>query len=199
MSREKSEKRENLIPNALMQFWEFGYYGTSVEDLVSATGLSRSSLYSEFKNKKELFKACLRFYTTVLADESVSHMEKENAGINELRKYFDCVLNGLRDQPLPYKGCFLGNTMSESSPHDIEIHEIVEEFNSRLSNALLNVLKNETNNKVITTEKLKQISQSWMTSIHGIWAYSRSVQDYEELECAVEGFIFNTQSSIKSI
>ncbi len=92
MSSHKSKEHENLIPNALMQFWEYGYYGTSVDDLVKATGLSRSSLYSKHKNKKELFKECLRFYTNVLVDESVGYMEEPEANLDAVRRYFDWVL-----------------------------------------------------------------------------------------------------------
>ncbi|MEM9301978.1 MAG: TetR/AcrR family transcriptional regulator [Pseudomonadota bacterium] len=199
MARQQSHNRRNLIPNALMQFWEFGYHGTGVEDLVRRTGLSRSSLYSEHQSKNELFKACLLFYTTVLADESVSYMETPDARLDQVRRYFDCVLSGMEEQTPPYMGCFLGNTMSECAPHDEGIRTIVEAFNDRLRDALLNVLRNETQAGDFPEEMRKNVAQSWMTSVQGIWSYSRSVRKPEDLESAVNGFIMNARALIQSL
>ena len=45
------------VENAVMQvFWRKGFAATSIQDLVEETGLSRSSLYSSFKNKEQLYQ-----------------------------------------------------------------------------------------------------------------------------------------------
>lgn len=41
-------------------FLETGYEGTSIDDLVSATGLHRGSLYSAFGSKRGIFLAVLK-------------------------------------------------------------------------------------------------------------------------------------------
>jgi len=46
---------EKALDAAMAVFWELGYEATSVDDLAKSTGLSRSSLYSAFGNKEELF------------------------------------------------------------------------------------------------------------------------------------------------
>src|SRR3712207_4372972 len=43
-------------------FWRHGYSGTSVDQLVSATGLHKPSLYGAFGDKKRLYLAALDQY-----------------------------------------------------------------------------------------------------------------------------------------
>ena len=44
-------------------FWRKGYAATSVEDLVSALHLSRSSFYATFGDKRSLFLEALKLYS----------------------------------------------------------------------------------------------------------------------------------------
>ena len=47
--------RDEVLEKVMLVFWEKGYNDTSLEDLLSVTGLSKSSLYQAFGNKHELF------------------------------------------------------------------------------------------------------------------------------------------------
>lgn len=53
----------NAVVNAAMQaFWGGGVSGTSVDDLLRATGLSRSSLYNSFGSREGLMQAATERY-----------------------------------------------------------------------------------------------------------------------------------------
>ena len=43
-------------------FWKHGFADTSVQELERATGVNKSGLYKEFRDKEDLFVACLRHY-----------------------------------------------------------------------------------------------------------------------------------------
>lgn len=199
MSTDKTKTREDLLPKAFMYFLEFGYYGTSMDDLVKATGYSRSSIYYDFKNKKKLFEASLLYFNDVFLDEPVGYLEEPNATLDDLQKYFDWLLDKLRTQTPPYKGCFIANTMNESSPHDKEFRDIVNAFNDRLSEALYRILRNESKGKKIKQTQLKSMAKYLMTSIYGIWTYSRSVPEIKDLEQAIEAYMINARIMIKNI
>ncbi len=49
-----------MLDSAAATFLRSGYEGTSIEDLVQATGLHRGSLYQAFGSKRGLFVGCLR-------------------------------------------------------------------------------------------------------------------------------------------
>ncbi|KAA0015547.1 helix-turn-helix transcriptional regulator [Salinicola corii] len=48
--------------DAMNVFWDHGYEGTSLPDLIEGTGLSRGSLYKAFGDKKKLLLAALDLY-----------------------------------------------------------------------------------------------------------------------------------------
>ena len=50
------------IARAAAQFWKAGYAGTSLDDLVAATGMNRPSLYAAFGDKREIYLKTLDYY-----------------------------------------------------------------------------------------------------------------------------------------
>jgi TetR/AcrR family transcriptional repressor of nem operon len=62
MSRNIGFDPEEKTERALRVFWEKGYSATSVQDLVEAMQINRSSLYNSFGDKHSLFLICLSAY-----------------------------------------------------------------------------------------------------------------------------------------
>ncbi|WP_295996091.1 TetR/AcrR family transcriptional regulator [Rugamonas sp.] len=62
MGRKKLFSRESVLDKAIPVFWAKGYADTSLQDLELATGVNKSGLYSEFKDKEDLFLASLSHY-----------------------------------------------------------------------------------------------------------------------------------------
>ena len=192
MSTTHNNEHQDLLPRAFTYFWQFGYYGTSIKDLVKATGYSRSTIYREYKNKNELFKASLLYFNDVIMKEPIGYMEEPDATLDNVQKYFDLILLRMEQQSVPYKGCFIANTMNESSPHDQEFHQIVNTFSERLRCALLNILYNETQNNQninVKQETLEKMAKYMMTSIYGIWTYSRSISNIEDLKQVIDAYM----------
>src|SRR6202790_4867067 len=62
MGRPKSFSRGEVLEKAMPVFWKHGFADTSLQELERATGVNKSGLYSEFRDKEDLFVACLRHY-----------------------------------------------------------------------------------------------------------------------------------------
>src|SRR5260370_22051900 len=62
MGRPKNFNREEVLEKAMPVFWKHGFSDTSLQELERATGVNKSGLYSEFRDKEDLFVACLRHY-----------------------------------------------------------------------------------------------------------------------------------------
>lgn len=60
MGRTRAFDLDQAIGAARDRFVRSGYLGTSVDDLIEATGVPRSSLYHAFGSKRGLFLAALR-------------------------------------------------------------------------------------------------------------------------------------------
>ncbi|CAB3637007.1 TetR/AcrR family transcriptional regulator [Achromobacter aegrifaciens] len=96
-------------------FWAQGYEGTSIQDLVSATGVNKPSLYATFGCKEEIFRQAVELYDRVegratsqslsaarTAREAVETMLRSNArayAVNEGPRGCMIVLSSLLGAP----------------------------------------------------------------------------------------------------
>lgn len=61
ISEEAKEKRkDDILQAALECFSTKGYYASTVDDIVSASGLSKGAVYNYFKSKEEIFLSLLQ-------------------------------------------------------------------------------------------------------------------------------------------
>jgi TetR/AcrR family transcriptional repressor of nem operon len=62
MARAREFETEAAVDAAMQLFWERGYEGTSVDDLVTRLGIGRGSLYAAFGSKHALYLRALDRY-----------------------------------------------------------------------------------------------------------------------------------------
>ena len=106
MGRRKLFTREDVLDKAIPIFWKHGLAETSVQDLEQATGVRKSGLYTEFKDKEDLFVESLRRYFDVLMARR--HLTKQPLGWTNVESFLK-VCYGSWGQ----KGCFSVNSMRE--------------------------------------------------------------------------------------
>ena len=95
-------------------FWEKGYSQTSMADLVEASGMHKSSLYSTFGSKDELFATILRRYYEDRMAMFSSVIEMAGDGFDAIHNFLDMMLDDLVSGPGQH-GCLLVNTSVELS------------------------------------------------------------------------------------
>jgi TetR/AcrR family transcriptional repressor of nem operon len=116
MARPVEFDRSKAMNKALVLFWHQGYQATSLSDLLSAMGISRSSFYAAFGDKRSLFIACLDLFaarTRGLLQRARTEMEPMDA----LQSFFEGNIvdaRGGRARP----GCMIVNTVLEMSGVD---------------------------------------------------------------------------------
>lgn len=142
MSRPKEFEVSPVLDAVLDSFWSRGYEATSMSDLENATGLSRSSLYSTFGNKRQLFDAALARYNEQTVEPTLSALESQNAGIKELKQYFSILAGTFRSEPeLAVRGCLIVNTMVELAAQDTAAGKVTSAHFKRVEGAIENGLK----------------------------------------------------------
>ena len=92
------------LARAAEVFWKAGYAGTSLDDLVAATGMNRPSLYAAFGDKRDLYLKTLDYYR----EESrtlARHALADNPTLRVfLKRFYDKALAlYLTDGP---RGCY---------------------------------------------------------------------------------------------
>ncbi|MFS0731645.1 TetR/AcrR family transcriptional regulator [Curtobacterium sp. 1P10AnD] len=85
MPRPRKFDEADVIERARRTFAESGYEGTSLDDLLEATGLGRQSLYNAFGGKKELFMRAFLSDTAGAIDAVKSVMQSAEHPIARIR------------------------------------------------------------------------------------------------------------------
>lgn len=123
MARKKEYKKETVIEAATKLFWQKGYNGTSMNDLVKHTGLNKQSMYKEFGNKESLFLYCLSYYVIDDHKEVREILTKEPLSLNNVEEFLNNRINyALSDH---CHGCLLVNTVIEKETLSEKINDRV--------------------------------------------------------------------------
>ena len=113
-----------VLENAMQLFWSQGYEATSLQDLLAATGLSKSSLYESFGNKQSLFEAAFTRYFETRARHMLERLEQAESPLGFVR---ECLLSVLEDaQRGTPRGCMLVNVANEFSTADPAVQPLIE-------------------------------------------------------------------------
>ncbi len=141
MPRTQEFDSNEALDRAVALFWDKGFFDSSMDDLVKATGVSRYGIYGTFGNKREFFQASLRRY----ADRIVSHMQrplrKRDASLAEIPEYFTTLLQ-LAGSDRGRLGCLICNTATEVAPHDEDVGRAVRAVFDEYSRVFKRALEN---------------------------------------------------------
>jgi len=124
MPWEKQFDRDVVLDKAMLAFWQQGYDGTSMKDLINCTGLNPGSIYATFGDKKNLFCLALERYESlnriVLAD-----YENRLSPREAILEVFHRMISDVRNDPAR-GACFLINSVIEIAPKDDKIARAAE-------------------------------------------------------------------------
>jgi len=139
MARPREFDPDATLEKAMHVFWQNGYEGTSMTDLVEQTGVHRGSLYGTFGNKEQIFLAALARYGKTYGLNMLRPVLESDRPVAALKKMiwdrYDDYVAGRNTC-----GCLLGNTLAEVSPADkkvfAQIAELLEMRGEMLEQAL---------------------------------------------------------------
>lgn len=120
MARQEEFNRNEIISKAIDVFWAKGYNGTSIQDLVDATGLNRSSIYNSFGSKRKLYRAALELYEGEANKTFQRHLLRSTGPLEAIKR----ILEGALITPAEgnnRNGCFILNCKTELSTNDSEL------------------------------------------------------------------------------
>jgi TetR/AcrR family transcriptional regulator, transcriptional repressor for nem operon len=142
MPRPRKFDPEDVLERSMNAFWEHGYRDTSVDDLVSVTGVRAGSLYHAFPGgKHRLFLDALDRYSTLVVPEKLGALERPGAGLAELRGYFDGLIDDLTS-PEGRIGCLMVNSAVELATVDSEVGQVIRDHMERLERNAERALRN---------------------------------------------------------
>lgn len=107
-----------VLGQALETFWAGGYFGTSVDELSLAMGLSRPSLYAGFGDKRTLYLKAIEFYCSIeraAVERAISEARPIGQGLRALVR--NAITNYVAEAFGP-RGCFMASVVVTDAASD---------------------------------------------------------------------------------
>jgi TetR/AcrR family transcriptional repressor of nem operon len=165
MARSVEFNECEIIDKAMNVFWEKGYHATSMQDLVDAMQINRSSLYNTIGDKHCLFIKCVTSYAELALKETKEKVAKESSALQAL-------INIIRDKAAwvvdSEKGCLGIKTVFEIAPEDAEVRNVLNKNNKLYLKLMTDIIQKAIDDKELEdTEDASLLAEYIMTTFTG--------------------------------
>ena len=117
MPKTETFNRAQVLEQATEAFHDKGYNATSMQDLVDATGLNRSSIYNSFVSKLELYLECLKSYENKFNRETSKTLLKASNPLDAIELIFGLYIKIISTETYD-NGCLISNCKAEMANHE---------------------------------------------------------------------------------
>ena len=126
VGRPRSFNEAETLSRVMEVFWRQGFDGTSMADILAATGLHKGSVYQAFGDKHSLFVRALKAYIDNMAADMKRLADQAESGIEALRAvtYYH-IDHGVNADGVN-TGCLALNTLVETAQDDPDVMAVLE-------------------------------------------------------------------------
>jgi TetR/AcrR family transcriptional regulator, transcriptional repressor for nem operon len=178
MARNKAFDESAVLDKAVQLFWAKGYNATSASDLVEYLGLSRSSLYDTYGDKRALFLQALVRYDREMSGKMIDMVRQSDNLKATFAEMMQMVIQQDTCTANTPKGCFVVNTAIELATHDAEVANIVNSSLAELETAMDKAIKKAQGKGAITTAHTsKSLARFFVNTVSGLRVTMKSRTD----------------------
>jgi len=117
-------------------FWRQGMASTGIQDIVNATGVNRSSLYSTFGDKRALYLAALRRYLEYRSQPVFERLGEDDRGLPAITEFFTGLIAARCSGEYARWGCMVSNAHAGNENGDPEVRAVLDQHHRRLRDAM---------------------------------------------------------------
>ena len=148
----KAEKtKQFIVEKTAPIFNKKGYAGTSLNDMIHATGLTKGSIYGNFVNKDDVAQAAFDFnlkkVNTIIDDEMLT-----KKSFREKLLVYTKVYENFLEFPFPEGGCPVLNTAVEADDTHPMLREKASEAVVKWKNSLSKLIQKGIENNEFSSE-----------------------------------------------
>jgi TetR/AcrR family transcriptional repressor of nem operon len=130
---------EEALHRAMELFWQNGYEGASLPELLQAMGISRQSLYDTFGSKRELYISAIEHYRARQLAQALALLERDGSPLENVKGVMEFFENLAADARC--RGCFVANALVEMAPRDPQISKLLQDTLDLLREAIARALR----------------------------------------------------------
>jgi len=189
MGRPREFDTTEVLDKATHVFWVKGFEATSLNDLIEAMGISKSSFYETFGNKQDLFLSSIDHYATTALEDMVAALESDMPGREVIAQVFLNTANRFITNAEPM-GCFLSNSAAELAPDCEPAKEKVVGYFHRAEEAFTKAVERGQKEGTIPSDRdAKALGRFLVSSMNGLQVVGKANQDPQTLKDIVSSII----------
>jgi TetR/AcrR family transcriptional repressor of nem operon len=177
---------KQALDAAMCVFWQRGYEATSLENLLEAMDLNKSSFYQAFGSKAELYQRCLETYRDANADRLRAALDQSASGLDFIKDVFKGIADGTNDK-MGRAGCLLMNAASEFAQRDSKIAMLVARSLERVEDIFYAALcRAQAEGDIPRTADARSLALFLTTNLGGLRAMARAGANPEKIHIVVQ-------------
>ncbi|MFD0861919.1 TetR/AcrR family transcriptional regulator [Sungkyunkwania multivorans] len=182
--------KDKVLTKVSEVFQTKGFNGTSMQDLVEATGLNRSSIYNSFGSKMHLYLMALDNYSSHTKEQTRKVIEKSRSGLSAIKLIFSLYISTILDDK-EKKGCMIANCKTElASSGKQEIISWLQHSQEETLDFLEGlVAKGQIDGSINKKQSPSQYALYVFTALQGLKMTGILNHDHNELEALASTFI----------
>ena len=159
---------DQALDAAMEYFWSNGYESASLQGLLKAMNLSKSSFYQTFGSKHKLFQSCINRYQTEMAANMLKKLNQADSGLKFIEETFYAAAK--ETEPMSQcRGCFTWNSASEFGQRDPAIAALIAKGIDGFTHVFRCAVERAQQEKDISTEKDQEaLAHFLVTNMSGL-------------------------------
>ena len=134
--RYKEYNVNRVLEKCIALFWDKGFNGCSINEIVETTGVNRFSLYHEFTNKEGILYQSLKLYRDRYTNDKFSALNSDGDLEVVLKNFY---LSFLKESE-PVQGCYFIHIGTELADSDPRVKKSVGDFLMHINNLFVDLL-----------------------------------------------------------
>lgn len=186
--------RDMILGKAAALFNSRGYFGASMSDVMSATGLEKGGIYNHFLSKDQLALEAFDFAFATASSIFKEKIAEQDKAIDKLIAYVECFRNTASDPPIP-GGCPLLNSAVESDDGHPEMKlRVMKAMDVVLATAEGLVRKSIEEGDIKPSANPQATARSFVAGLEGAIMLTRLYSDTQYMDSVASGILNQIES-----
>jgi len=188
MPRVKQFDREEVLEKAMELFWQKGFNGTSISDLVEHLGINRASLYDTYGGKESLYQEAIQLYRKINGKhfQDLETSLKKHSVRTSLEAFFTRTLRSIQNDK-EKKGCMVVNATTELCNQSQHIFQFAQTNKKAFVKIMIQVIKEgQERGEISKAKNVDAIANQIVIFFNGLQVIGQIEKSPKKLKDAVE-------------
>lgn len=185
VGRPRNFDPERVLDQATDLFWRHGYDATSVSALTNSLGITSSSLYATFGDKKQLFRTVVDRYRKSRQGIIDSAFAESSTAIEGVRAYMYALADDYTSSEHP-PGCLVISAAINCQPNSEDIEHYLRDCRNQSKRDLIQRLAHDIDRGILSPRPDASQRGTYLAAIiQGMSMQARDGATREELESII--------------